>query len=55
MEKQKEKELYQYCLRCGRKLKTDEARQRGFGKICALKTQTGYEQLKLFENISKNA
>ena len=26
--------LYKVCLRCGRKLKNLEARQRGFGKIC---------------------
>lgn len=29
--------VYTHCLRCGRKLKTDEARQRGYGKICAEK------------------
>ena len=28
---------YVYCLRCGRKLKTPEARQKGYGKICEQK------------------
>ena len=27
-------ELYNYCLRCHRKLKTLENRQRGYGDIC---------------------
>lgn len=30
---------YQYCLRCGRKLKNVEARIRGMGKICAEKSK----------------
>ena len=30
---------YQYCLRCGRKLKTLEARMQGMGKICAEKSK----------------
>ena len=29
----------QYCLRCGRKLKSKEAKERGMGKIC-------YEKLR---------
>ena len=29
--------VYTHCLRCGRKLKTDEARKRGYGKVCAEK------------------
>ena len=28
------KKDYNKCLRCGRKLKTDEARKIGYGKIC---------------------
>lgn len=28
---------YEYCLRCGRKLKNPEARIRGFGIICEKK------------------
>ena len=32
----KEKE-YEYCLRCGRKLKNPEARLKGFGIICEKK------------------
>lgn len=26
--------IHSHCLRCGRKLKTDEAKVRGFGRIC---------------------
>jgi hypothetical protein len=35
-----EKKIYPVCKRCGRKLKTDEARERGFGPVCLLKMQT---------------
>jgi len=31
------KKEYQYCLRCGRKLKNPEARLKGFGSICEKK------------------
>lgn len=34
-----ERKEYKYCLRCGRKLKTPEARTRGMGKICAEKSK----------------
>ena len=30
---------YRYCLRCGRKLISDEAKERGMGKICWEKAQ----------------
>lgn len=33
------KNEYQYCLRCGRKLKNPEAKELGYGKIC-------YEKIK---------
>ena len=28
---------YEYCLRCGRKLKSDKARQQGYGQVCLRK------------------
>lgn len=31
------KKEYQYCLRCGRKLKNPEARKIGYGAICLKK------------------
>ena len=34
-----EKKIYPVCKRCGRKLKTDDARERGFGPACWLKIQ----------------
>lgn len=27
-------ELHEKCLRCGRKLKSEESKQLGFGKVC---------------------
>ena len=39
--------LYKYCLRCGRLLKTEEARKRGMGKVCAEKARK-QEQMRLF-------
>ena len=35
----REEKEYKYCLRCGRKLKTLDARMRGMGKICAEKSK----------------
>lgn len=37
--KEKEEKLYQKCLRCGRQLKTEEAKKAGYGKICLKKIQ----------------
>ena len=31
--------MYKYCLRCGRRLISDEARIRGYGKICEEKAK----------------
>lgn len=30
-------EEHEYCLRCGRKLKSEEARMKGYGPICERK------------------
>jgi hypothetical protein len=35
-----EKKIYPVCRRCGRKLKTDEAKELGFGPVCLLKAKT---------------
>ena len=35
-----EKKIYPVCKRCGRRLKTDEARERGLGPVCLLKAKT---------------
>ena len=35
-----EKKIYPVCKRCGRKLKTDEAKERGFGPVCLEKART---------------
>jgi len=33
---------YDKCLRCHRKLKTEEARKIGYGKVCLEKVQTNH-------------
>lgn len=40
--------LYDRCLRCNRKLKTDEARKLGYGKICFSK-MTSYKVINLLD------
>ena len=38
------------CKRCGRRLKTDDAIERGMGKICWIKVQTSQDKKPLFSN-----
>lgn len=47
---------YINCLRCGRKLKSEESKQLGFGKICWEKysKEDKHKQLFIMENICKN-
>ena len=46
-----ENKIYTRCLRCGRKLKNEEARKIGYGKVCLEKArQSG----KIKELISVN-
>lgn len=47
--KEEEKLIYPNCLRCGRKLKTDEAIQRGMGKICLEKSKRDTYIRRLFD------
>jgi hypothetical protein len=47
-----ESKEYAYCLRCGRKLKNEQAKKIGYGAICLKKLQTKKHYMKLF-NISK--
>ena len=44
-----EKQEYQFCIRCGRRLKTQEAKERGMGKVCAKKYREKEERNKLFK------
>lgn len=39
---------YKRCLRCGRRLKTEEARMRGMGSVCWEKSKTEKKPQKLF-------
>lgn len=39
---------YTKCLRCGRTLKTQEARKLGYGPVCFLKKQQETAKKKLF-------
>lgn len=34
-----EKKIYPVCKRCGRKLRSEETRERGMGKVCWEKSQ----------------
>ena len=43
-----EDRVYEYCLRCGRKLKSGEARKQGYGKICLEKMRKTTKTKKLF-------
>lgn len=40
--------IYEKCLRCGRKLKTEESKNLGFGKICWEKYNNEGTTKKLF-------
>ncbi len=40
--------LYKVCKRCGKKLKSLECRERGYGKICWEKYKNSRHQKKLF-------
>lgn len=33
-------EYYKYCLRCGRRLRNEEARTIGYGKICLKRVES---------------
>lgn len=48
MSKMENKE-YQFCLRCGRKLKNTEYRKIGMGKVCQEKSKTDQKAQPLFE------
>ena len=39
---------HEYCLRCGRKLKSEKARQLGYGDVCYRKLHTDKHSKKLF-------
>ena len=43
------KKEYQYCLRCGRKLKNPEYRKVGMGKVCQEKAKK-YDHKPLFRS-----
>lgn len=45
--KMKSKE-YEYCLRCGRKLKSPETRAKGYGLVCEKKMKVEHKH-RLFE------
>ena len=42
-----EKKISPVCKRCGRRLRSDEAKERGMGKVCWEKSQRTY-QFSLF-------
>ena len=46
--------IYNKCLRCGRKLKTDESKQVGFGTICWKKYNEDDKMIPLFSTELSN-
>ena len=44
-----ENKEYEFCLRCHRRLKNEEARKIGYGKVCEKKAQTEKPKLTLFK------
>lgn len=47
-----EKKVYPVCKRCGRKLRTPEAKELGMGKICKAKYEKS-TRISLFANIGR--
>lgn len=47
-ERKREEVEHEHCLRCGRKLRTAEARLRGYGLICFKKMQVDDKRRPLF-------
>ena len=43
------KKDYDRCLRCNRKLKTEEARKIGYGKVCLEKSKHSMHTINLLE------
>ena len=46
--------MYETCIRCGRKLKNEESKKLGFGKVCWEKWQKENILKPLFETESEN-
>ena len=46
--------LYEKCIRCGRKLKSDESKELGFGKVCFEKWNSELNMKKLFSTDVSN-
>lgn len=45
---------HKFCLRCGRQLKSEEARKRGMGLVCWNKSRTNEIQKPLFSVQTKH-
>lgn len=43
---------YEFCLRCGRKLKSPETRAKGYGVVCEKKMKNAVK-IRLFEPLKK--
>lgn len=46
--------MYEYCLRCHRKLKNEEAKRMGYGKICYQKANSVSNKNRLFTPVENN-
>ena len=48
MEDNNKKKEYEKCLRCGRRLKNEEARKIGYGRTCLIKIKSELKVKRLF-------
>ena len=48
------KDEFEFCLRCHRKLKNEEARKIGYGKVCLKKAKKQKPKATLFKIKEKN-
>ena len=49
-----EKKMHPVCKRCGRRLKSNETRERGMGKVCWEKSQHTSKYRLFYQGGSKN-
>ena len=49
-----EQKEYEYCLRCGRKLRSQESRTVGYGNICLRKSRENPYYKRLFPVFTKD-
>jgi len=49
-QKNTQKKIHKYCLRCGRALKSEENKERGYGPVCWKKLKNKHMKGKLWKD-----